>query len=176
MIVPPVVVMGVSGSGKTTIGALLAARLGVRFVDADDLHPAANKNKMAAGLPLTDADRLPWLRRVAECLGSAAGSGDGIVVACSALRRVYREALVIRAPGTVFVHLTGSQETIGSRLAGRRHEYMPASLLGSQLSTLEPLEPDERGLLLDVGRSPETMVEDAVRELLRFAADRDRAD
>jgi len=131
------VVMGVSGSGKSTVGAALAAVLGWRFLDADDFHPPANVAKMAAGTPLTDADRWPWLDRlVAEMRGILAQGGSG-VLACSALKAAYRERLA-RAGDVRFVYLEGDIDTIGARIAARRHEYMPASLLASQFATLEP--------------------------------------
>lgn len=143
----PVVVMGVSGSGKSTVGRAAAGRLGRAFVDADDLHPAANKRKMAAGVPLDDEDRAPWL----EAVGERLAAGD-VVVACSALRRSYRDALRAHAPQAAFVHLDGTREQLTERLAGRDHEYMPASLLDSQLATLEPLEGDERGMAVPIAR------------------------
>lgn len=132
-----VVVMGVSGCGKTTVGEALAASLGWPFIDADDLHPPENVAKMAAGTPLEDADRWPWLDRVvAEAQRADAASG-GVIVACSALRERYRERLQ-RAGAVRFVHLRGDAETIGARVATRQHKYMPASLLASQFATLEP--------------------------------------
>ncbi len=136
----PVVVMGVSGSGKSTVGAALAQRLRVPFIDADTLHPAANIAKMAAGEPLDDDDRYPWLERVGEWL---AAQRDGAVVSCSALKRKYRDQLRAHCPGVEFVHLSGSAELIGGRLATRTDHFMPAALLRSQLDTLEPLGPDE---------------------------------
>jgi len=132
-----VVVMGVSGSGKTTVGEALAGRLGWRFLDADDFHPPANVAKMAAGKPLTDDDRWPWLDRLAEELRGANAGGGNAVLACSALRQAYRDRLA--AAGDVhFVHLAGDMATIADRLAARRHRYMPPSLLQSQFATLEP--------------------------------------
>ena len=141
---PVLVVMGVSGSGKSTVGAALALELGVPFVDADGLHPAANVAKMAAGIPLTDDDRWPWLKLVGETL---AGADDtGMVVACSALKRVYREAIVAEAPSVRFVFLNASRELLEARVANRPGHFMPASLLDSQLATLEPLAADEPGI------------------------------
>jgi carbohydrate kinase (thermoresistant glucokinase family) len=139
--------MGVSGSGKSTVGAALAAELGVRFIDGDDLHPAANKAKMAAAIPLTDADRQPWLAKVGDALHSMPGHGP--VVACSALKRVYRDTLRSFAPDTVCLELEASAAVLRSRMEHRPEHFMPAALLDSQLGTLEPLEPDERGLILD---------------------------
>ncbi|WP_395242510.1 gluconokinase [Agromyces sp. MMS24-K17] len=161
----PLIVMGVSGSGKSTIGAALAAAFGVPFHDADDLHPAANKAKMAAGHPLDDDDRGPWLATVAALIGDELAAGRPVVVACSALKRRYRDRLVADAPGTVFVHLAGGRDLIADRQAGRTHEYMPASLLDSQFEAFEPLEPDERGIVVDIGLRPEALVDDVRHRL-----------
>ena len=140
------VVMGVSGCGKSTVGALLADRLGVPFLDADDLHPAGNLAKMAHGTPLDDADRWPWLRLVGLAL---AAHPDGAVVACSALRRAYRDLLRDAVPGLRFVHLVGTREQPASRMGARERHFMPVSLLDTQLATLEPLGGDEAGVVLD---------------------------
>ncbi len=145
----PVVVMGVSGSGKSTVGAALAQRLRVSFMDADTLHPPANVAKMAAGEPLDDDDRYPWLQRVGEWL---TGHRDGGVVSCSALKRKYRDQLRAQCPRVEFLHLSGSPELIGRRVAGRSGHFMPAALLQSQFDTLEPLGADERGVVVDVGQ------------------------
>ncbi|MCI0156134.1 gluconokinase [Leifsonia shinshuensis] len=150
-----VVVMGVSGSGKSTIGQGVADALGATFVDGDDLHPAANVTKMTAGIPLTDADREPWLRAVGRTL--ADGGDAGVVVACSALKRSYRDLIRSEAPGTVFAELDGTRELLEERMIRPGH-FMPASLLDSQLATLEPLQPDEAGLRLDIGQSPAELV------------------
>jgi gluconokinase len=131
-----VVLMGVSGSGKTTIGAALAAALGWPFIEGDDLHPPANVEKMRAGIPLTDEDRGPWLDRIVEVLREVTAREGNAVLACSALRQRYRDRLA-QAGDVRFVHLTGRPEVIAARLAARRHRYMPASLLASQLATLE---------------------------------------
>lgn len=136
-----IVVTGVCGAGKTAVGAAVAERLGLPFIDADDLHSAANKAKMARGVPLDDADRTPWLDAVA----GAAASGD-IVVACSALRRLYRDRLRAGVPGAYFVQLDVSRLELERRVGERSHEFMPPSLLDSQLATLEPLAPDEPGV------------------------------
>src|SRR5688572_29150053 len=140
---PLVVVMGVSGSGKTTVGVTLAQRLGLPFADADDFHSPQNTAKMAAGIPLTDEDRTPWLRSVAGWLAEHADSGG--VVSCSALRRAYRDVLRGDRPGTVFIHLHGEREVLAARLTARPGHFMPATLLDSQIDTLEPLAPDEAG-------------------------------
>ncbi len=138
------VVMGVSGSGKSTIGAALAERLGLPFVDGDALHPMTNVERMAAGIPLTDEDRWPWLRKV----GRRLAEGD-VVVACSALKRSYREAIMSEAPTARFIHLTGSHELLDERMQHRPGHFMPASLLESQLAALEPLAADEPGVAVE---------------------------
>ena len=139
-----VVVMGVSGSGKSTLGIDLALALGVPFVDADDLHPVENITTMSAGNPLTDDDRWPWLRTVG--LRLAAAEPAGLVVACSALRRAYREAILAEAPASRFVMLDVPEEQLAERMRARGGHFMPATLLASQLATLEPLEADEPGI------------------------------
>ena len=139
--------MGVSGSGKTTVGIALAGALGVSFIDADDLHSAANRQKMADGIPLTDTDRQPWLATVGQALHAQPGSGP--VVACSALRVVYRDALRSAAPDAVFLHLAGGADLIRARMVHREHHFMPPALLDSQLDTLEPLTAHEAGTVLD---------------------------
>ncbi|QOD03967.1 glycosyl hydrolase [Pseudarthrobacter sp. BIM B-2242] len=157
---PRVIVMGVSGCGKTTIGDLVARELRVPFLDADSLHPVENVAKMAAGIPLTDEDRWPWLATVGSKL-SAAGNG-GLVLACSALRRSYRDAIRAQAPDTIFLHLHGSKEVLGSRLEGRSGHFMPAALLESQLATLEPLEADEKGVVVDIAGPVAQVMVDAL--------------
>lgn len=147
--------MGVSGSGKSTVGVALAARLGVPFEDGDDLHPPENVAKMARGEPLDDADRLPWLGRVG---GWLAAHPDGGVVACSALRRSYRDQIREHRPDTDFLHLHGSAELLARRQAGRSGHFMPPSLLPTQLTTLEPLDPDESGVVVDVDQPVEAIV------------------
>lgn len=155
---PRIVVMGVSGCGKSTVATLLAARLGVPYVDADDLHPAANVARMSAGIPLTDDDREPWLDTVAATLADAP---DGVVVACSALRRTYRDSLRAGAPGTVVVHLDGTPELLAARIGARTDHFMPASLLDTQLATLERLADDEPGTVLDVTATPDELADAA---------------
>jgi gluconokinase len=158
----PVVVMGVSGSGKSTVGAALARRLGVPFADADTFHPQANIAKMAAGTPLTDDDRHPWLDAVGQWL---ARHGDGGVMSCSALARRYRDQLRSHCPGIEFLHLTGSPELIARRQSGRPGHFMPSSLVQSQFDALEPLGADERGMAIDVGQSAAAIVETFARSV-----------
>jgi gluconokinase len=141
---PVLVVMGVSGSGKSTVGSALAAQLGVPFVDSDDLHPAANVVKMSAGVPLTDDDRWPWLALVGRQLAGA--EATGMVVACSALKRSYRDAIRAEEPAVRFVYLEADHELLETRVQHRPDHFMPASLLDSQLATLEPLAADEPGI------------------------------
>lgn len=154
--VPLVVVMGVSGSGKTTFGVALGARLGVAFAEGDDFHPPANIAKMAGGTPLDDADRLPWLRALAQWL--AAHQMTGGVVSCSALERGYRDVLREGAPALGFLHLDPSIEVVRRRIASRRGHFMPASLLDSQFQILEPLQSDERGIVLTGDRPVDQLV------------------
>jgi gluconokinase len=154
---PLVVVMGISGVGKSVVGVQLAKRFDVPYVDADDFHPPANVDKMAAGVPLTDEDRWPWLRIVGSWLREHDGSGG--VVSCSALRRVYRDVLVDAAPRTTFLHLTGDTDLILSRMSERADHFMPVSLLQSQLQTLEPLQEGENGEAVDVTPPPVEIVE-----------------
>jgi gluconokinase len=155
----PIVVMGVSGSGKSTVGAALAQRLRVPFGDGDDLHPPANVAKMAAGQPLDDDDRYPWLEAIGEWL---AAHRDGAVMSCSALRRKYRDQLRRHCADVEFLHLGGSPEVIGKRQASRPGHFMPASLLQSQFATLEPLEPDEHGVTIDVDQNIDSIVDNYV--------------
>ncbi len=157
----PVVVMGVSGSGKSTVGAGLAQRLGVLFQDGDDLHPAKNVAKMAAGHPLSEADRRPWLDAVAAWLAGQSGG----VIACSALRRSHRDRLRMAAPRVVFVELDAPREILRKRLSSRAGHFMPAVLLDSQLETLEPLGPDEAGLRVAAAGDLDSTVREAARGL-----------
>lgn len=158
------VIMGVAGSGKTTIGELLARALEIPFVEGDDLHPRANIERMANGIPLTDEDRRPWLLAIAQRLREAEQSGSGLVVACSALKRSYRDLL--RSQGTAetrFVYLRGSQPTVAERLARRRGHFMPASLLASQFAALEEPGAGEHAAVYDIREAPETIVADLVQ-------------
>lgn len=160
---PQIAIMGVSGSGKSTVGALLAERLGLPFLDADDLHPLTNVDKMSAGIPLTDDDRWPWLSKVGKAM--AAASATGIVVACSALKVSYRDAIRAEAPEAMFVHLDGSRDLLAERLGKRENHFMPSALLDSQRETLEPLAAGERGIRISIDHSPENIVATLVREL-----------
>jgi gluconokinase len=153
----PIVVMGVSGSGKSTVGAALAQRLRVPFADADDFHPQANIAKMSAGEALNDEDRYPWLDAIGEWLDGRCA--DGGVMSCSALKRKYRDQLRRGCSEVLFLHLTGTPEVIGRRQASRPGHFMPASLLASQFETLEPLEPDEHGVVIDVDQDIDAIVE-----------------
>ncbi|WP_345803209.1 gluconokinase [Microbacterium sp. AZCO] len=158
-----VVVMGPSGSGKSLVGAALAERVGAAFVDADDLHPEVNLVKMARGIPLDDADRMPWLDAVARALDAA---DAGLVVACSALARRYRDRIRAGAPGIAFVELLVDPRELSRRMDSRDH-FMPTQLLGSQLTTWEHLEPDEVGLAVRNDRSVLDVVEEALSGLER---------
>ena len=150
--------MGVTGVGKSAVGAAVAERLGWDFVEGDDLHPPANVAKMASGRPLTDEDRAPWLERVRDQAAERAATGRSTVITCSALRRDYRDVLRTGTGPMFFVHLVGTEELLRHRLSGREHPFMPAALLRSQLTALEPLEPDEDGVTVDVsGTLPEVV-------------------
>jgi gluconokinase len=152
------VVMGVCGSGKSSVGALLAAALGVRFLEGDDFHPPANVQKMRAGIPLTDEDRAGWLDRLAAEIGAAAAAGEGLVLSCSALKRRYRDRLRAADPGLRFAHMAGERDLIAQRMLARAGHYMPLSLLESQLAILEPLQADEAGMQLDIRQDPAQLV------------------
>ncbi|GLW55757.1 gluconokinase [Kitasatospora phosalacinea] len=162
---PVVVVMGVSGVGKTTVARLLADRLDLPYAEADDFHPAANIAKMSAGTPLDDRDRLPWLQALGGWLGERSAAGSGGVVTCSALKRRYRDVLRTACPDAFFLHLSGSHDLVGDRMAHRTGHFMPTSLLDSQYAALEPLQADENGTVLDVGADPDTLVGRAVTAL-----------
>jgi gluconokinase len=160
-----VVVMGVSGSGKSTVASGLVDRLGWEFAEGDDFHPPENVAKMRAGTPLDDDDRWPWLRSLAEWIGDHERDGKSVVVTCSALERSYRDLLCEGHPSVWFAHVETSPELLRDRVAQRTGHYMPASLLDSQLATLEPLEDDEPGATVSGAGSPETVVSDLLSAL-----------
>ena len=160
-----IVVMGVSGCGKSTVGERLAQALGCAYVEGDDFHPPRNITLMAAGTPLSDADRQGWLEVLAEQLHAAHSAGRGLVLSCSALKRVYRDVLRSKAPGLVIVHIHGSRALLAERMAARVHRYMPASLLASQLDTLEPPQPDENTVTADAAESVERIVQTVLDQL-----------
>jgi gluconokinase len=160
-----IVVMGVSGSGKTTVAALLAGRLGWTFADADDFHPPANVEKMHAGTPLTDDDRWPWLRAIRAFIDERRAEGGHAVVTCSALRRAYRDVVVGDVPDVRLVYLKGEHDLIARRQAARHGHFMPASLMASQFATLEEPGPDERPVTVSVAHPPPKIVDAIVQEL-----------
>jgi gluconokinase len=160
-----IIVMGVSGSGKSTIGALLAERLGWPFADADGFHPAANVTKMAAGQPLTDEDRWPWLDAIAAHIGASRTAGQPVVVACSALRRAYRERLRAGHGDLIFLHLSGAPEVIATRQAARQGHFMPPSLMASQFATLEDPAEEADAVIVSVSASPHEVVAAALEQL-----------
>lgn len=160
-----IVVMGVSGCGKTTVALGIADRTGLLFAEADDFHSRANVEKMRAGIPLDDEDRWPWLADLAAWMRERAEEGRSTVIACSALKRAYRDVLAAGPRSIDFVHLDGPADVIRRRLARRAGHYMPASLLDSQIATLERLGPDERGIVLDVRTPARELVEEAIVEL-----------
>ena len=162
---PPMIVMGVSGSGKSTVGQKLAAQLDLVFIDGDDLHPKSNKDKMAAGHPLNDEDRHPWLEIIGKKLAESVAFGTPAIIACSALKHSYRDLLRTQAPSTLFVHLTGTPELIQHRLDERSHEYMPPTLLASQLNTLEAITADEAAIEVNVELSPDAIVAAVISQL-----------
>ncbi|WP_092517916.1 gluconokinase [Afipia sp. GAS231] len=157
--------MGVSGSGKSTIAEQLAARLGWRYVDGDLFHPLANVAKMSAGHPLTDEDRWPWLRAISAEIDRLAAAGIRAVVACSALKRAYRDILVHGRDDVRIVFLDGTQDLIAKRLAARKGHFMPPGLLDSQFKTLEPPQPGERPVTVSIDASVDGIVDDIVRQL-----------
>ena len=160
-----VVVMGVSGSGKSTTAEELVRRLGWDFAEGDDFHPASNVEKMRAGIPLTDDDRWPWLRSLAEWIGRHEREGRSAVVTCSALKRSYRDLLREGHPSVWFAHVTEDRNLIRSRIEHRTGHYMPASLLDSQLDTLEPLQPDEPGADVSGSGPPDAVTDELLADL-----------
>ena len=157
------VLMGVAGCGKSTVGAALAARLGVVYLDGDDLHPAANIAKMSAGQPLTDDDRWPWLDRVGARLADAEGT---VLIGCSALKRAYRQAIATRAGRRVrFIHLAGSRAVIEARMGARQGHFMPVALIDSQFATLQPPGPDEDAVTVDIDQPLDALVEEILRRI-----------
>ncbi|MFF8813171.1 gluconokinase [Streptomyces pactum] len=164
-----VVVMGVSGTGKSTVGALLADRLGVPYAEGDAFHSPANIAKMSAGTPLDDADRLPWLDAIGAWARDHRSTGG--VVSCSALKRSYRDRLRAAAPGLFFLHLTGDRDLIAERMAARTGHFMTGALLDSQFATLEPLQPDETGLALGITPEPPLIAERAAAALRQARTD-----
>jgi gluconokinase len=160
--VKQIVVVGVSGSGKTTVAERLAQRLGCDVAEADAFHSAANVAKMSAGIPLDDEDRWPWLRAIAAWIREHDDAGKSAVITCSALKRKYRDLLRAASPRISFVHLSGAPEVIAAHMHARKGHFMPESLLPSQYATLEPLGPDEQGITVDVARPLEEVVEAAL--------------
>jgi carbohydrate kinase (thermoresistant glucokinase family) len=164
---PPhaILTVGVSGSGKTTVAEALAARLGWSFVDGDAFHPAANVEKMRSGTPLTDEDRWPWLKAIADEISRRRTAKDRVVIACSALKRAYRDILVDGHADVLLVHMKGSRELIMSRLAPRQGHYFPASLLDSQLATLEEPDATENALNILIDKDVDAIVDEIVQAL-----------
>ena len=162
------VVMGVSGSGKTTIGILLAETLGWQFQEGDKLHPPENVAKMSAGNPLSDADRLPWLRSIAETIDGWRARGESGVVTCSALKRSYRNIIIGDRPEVRLVYLKGSPDLIRRRMAARHGHFMPAALLDSQFSILEEPSPDENPIVVDIGGQPQEIAREIACRLRKF--------
>lgn len=150
-----VIVMGVAGCGKSSVGAAVAEELNACYFDGDDLHPQDNIDKMAAGTPLTDDDRAPWLDKVGQALARAEGA---TLIGCSALKRAYRDRIRSACPATIFAHLSGSRAVIEARMSKREGHFMPVSLLDSQFATLEPLQPDEVGFAVDIAQDFATVV------------------
>jgi gluconokinase len=165
------VVMGVSGSGKTTVAVLLSAALGCQFQEGDDLHPPENVEKMHAGTPLTDADRLPWLRKIAEEIDGWRARGESGVLTCSALKRSYRDIIIGDRAGVTLIYLKGSHDLIHRRMAARRAHFMPVAMLDSQFATLQEPRPDEHPITVDVGGSPIEIVTEIVHQLEERQAD-----
>jgi gluconokinase len=159
------VVMGVSGSGKSTIADRLAERTGWKYEDGDNFHPPSNVAKMSAGHPLTDEDRWPWLQAIAAEIDRACGAGEHVVIACSALKRAYRDVLVHGRNDVRIIYLDGTEALIGERLAQRKHHFMPADLLDSQFKTLEPPAASENAVTVSIDAPVETIVDEIIRRL-----------
>lgn len=160
-----VIVMGVSGSGKTTVATGLADAMAWTYVEGDELHPKANVDKMHAGIPLTDEDRWPWLNKIGEWIDEHESQGKSAVITCSALKRTYRDLLREGRPGVQFCHVAVSREELERRLAERKGHYMPASLLQSQLDTLEPLQPDEPGIVVEAKGGQDAVLAEVMKAL-----------
>jgi carbohydrate kinase (thermoresistant glucokinase family) len=160
-----VVVMGVSGSGKSTVAAMLAAALGCQFQEGDDLHPPENVEKMRSGTPLSDADRMPWLRRIAKEIDGWRARSECGVLTCSALKRSYRDVIIGERHNVVLVYLKGSHELIRQRMIARHEHFMPVALLDSQLATLEEPTPDEHPIIIDTGGRPADSAHEVVLQL-----------
>lgn len=156
------VVMGVSGTGKTSLAEALTQEFGLTFAEGDDLHPASNIDKMSAGIPLTDEDRAPWLNLIASWMTEQAQAGNNTIVTCSALKKSYRDTLRTAQGSVVFVHLAGDKETIAQRMQLRTDHFMPVSLLDSQFATLEHLEKTEQGIVVDVAGSKSEVAQAAI--------------
>lgn len=155
--------MGVAGSGKTTVGEMLAAATGFPYIDGDSLHPAANIDKMSRGIPLSDDDRWPWLEAVGATLRDTAGP---VIIGCSALKRAYRDRIrAVSGKATLFIHLSGSRALIGERMAARQGHFMPESLLDSQFAALEPPQPDEKAVTADIAAPLEATIAGLARML-----------
>lgn len=165
MTLPVLVVMGVSGSGKSTVAVPLAKRLGWPFQEGDDLHPAANVAKMKAGIPLDDADRAPWLAAIGDWIAARLRAGSGGVVTCSALRRAYRDRLRRPGTGVTLIYLAGSRAVIGARVARRHGHFMPPALLDSQFTTLEEPTSDEHAIVVDVDQPANAQIDDIIAKL-----------
>ena len=159
------ILMGVSGSGKTTIGEKLAARMSWRYEDADTFHPPSNVAKMSAGQPLTDEDRWPWLKAIAAEIDRACTAGERLVIGCSALRRIYRDVLVHGRDDVRFIYLDGTQALIADRIGQRKGHFMPPGLLTSQFQTLEPPTPDERAMTVSIDAQVEVIVDRIISQL-----------
>ncbi|MCO6557936.1 MAG: gluconokinase [Bifidobacterium sp.] len=162
-----IIVMGVSGCGKTTVAQALADKFGFQMAEGDDFHPKVNVEKMSHGIPLNDEDRWPWLKTINQWMRDQDAKGVSTVVSCSALKRAYRDVLR-QDLDVLFIHLVGSEDLIGSRMKQRKGHYMPVSLLPSQFADLEPLQPDETGYEVDISGSPEQVEERALEAARKY--------